>query len=288
MDIPAIDGRHTLPDATARASAHRRSPGDTSIDGAAIDFGPMPPAIYSDPDLVSWYHLIDPPAEHAEEVACFVDAFARAIDGPRATLLELGSGGGHNASHLKAHYACTLTDVAEPMLDLSRARNPECEHLAGDMRTLRLGRTFDAVLVHDAVTYMLSEAELRAAVETAFVHTRPGGAALFTPDDVADTFEDRAELIEAEDGPRSLKYIEWQWDPTPGDDRSRVEFALLLRDHGEVRVVHDRHEHALFPRATWLRLLTEAGYEVEPVGRPIGDGETDEVFLCRRPPAGRA
>jgi hypothetical protein len=242
----------------------------------------MSPAIYHDPDLVSWYPLIDPPADHAEEVAAFIAAFARGIDGPRETLLELGAGAGHNGCHLKAHYRCTLTDVAEPMLALSRARNPECEHVAGDMRTLRLGRTFDAVLVHDAVTYMLSEADLRAAIETAFVHTRPGGAALFTPDDVAETFEDGAELIENSDGSRALKYIEWQWDPAPGDDRCRVDFALVLRERGDVRVVHDRHEHALFPRATWMRLLSEAGYEVEPIRRPIGDGESDEVFLCRR------
>jgi hypothetical protein len=242
----------------------------------------MAPAIYDDPELVSWYPLIDPPAEHAEEVASYLEAFAAAIDGSRATLLDLGSGGGHNAWHLKRHYACTLVDVAEPMLALSRARNPECEHVAGDMRTLRLGRTFDAVLVHDAVTYMLSEDDLRAAIATAFVHTRPGGAALFTPDDLAETFEDRAELIENADGARALKYIEWQWDPVPDDGRCRVEFMLLLREHGEVRAVHDRHEHALFPRATWIRLLTEAGYQVDPIRRPIGDGETDEVFLCRR------
>ena len=40
------------------------------------------------------------------------------------------------------------------MLELSRTLNPDCEHLEGDMRTLRLGRTFDAVLIHDAVMYM--------------------------------------------------------------------------------------------------------------------------------------
>src|SRR5215207_2086676 len=98
----------------------------------------MPPLLYG--DLTRWYHLVDPPDDHAEEVACFVDAFGTAITGPAATLLELGSGAGHNACHLKRRFACTLTDVAEPMLALSRTRNPECEHVAGDMRTLRLGR----------------------------------------------------------------------------------------------------------------------------------------------------
>jgi hypothetical protein len=40
------------------------------------------------------------------------------------------------------------------------------------------------VFVHDAVAYMTTERELRAAIETAFVHCRPGGAALFAPDHV--------------------------------------------------------------------------------------------------------
>jgi len=39
----------------------------------------------------------------------------------------------------------------------------------------------------------------------------------------------------------------------------------------------------LFSRATWIRLLQEAGFVVDSVRRPIGDGETDEVFLCGRP-----
>jgi hypothetical protein len=62
-------------------------------------------------------------------------------------------------------------------------------------------------------------------------------------------------------------------------------YLMLLRENGEARAVHDRHETGLFPRATWLRLLTGAGFTVESVRRPIGDGETDEVFLCRRPTA---
>lgn len=241
----------------------------------------MPPALYA--ELTPWYHLVDPPEDHAGEVALFVEAFAAAIDGPASTLLELGSGAGHNACHLKARFACTLTDLSEPMLALSRARNPECEHAAGDMRTLRLGRVFDAVLAHDGITYMTTEADLRAAIETAFVHTRPGGAAIFTPDDLADTFVEGAELLGGDDGARSLRYIEWSWDPVPGDGKAQAEYTLLMREGGTVRSFHDRHETGLFPRATWIRLLQEAGFLVDSVRRPLGDGDTDEVFVGRRP-----
>jgi hypothetical protein len=60
-------------------------------------------------------------------------------------------------------------------LAVSRALNPECEHLDGDMRTVRLGRVFDSVLIQDAVTYMATESDLKRAMETAYVHCRPDG-----------------------------------------------------------------------------------------------------------------
>ena len=76
-------------------------------------------------------------------------------------MLELGSGGGSLASHLKRQFTLTLTDLSEGMLAQSRAVNPEAEHIAGDMRTLRLHREFDYVLVHDAVCYMTSSPTCR-------------------------------------------------------------------------------------------------------------------------------
>jgi hypothetical protein len=240
----------------------------------------MPYALYS--TLTPWYHLVDPAEDHADEAACYAAAFRGGVVGSAVTLLDLGSGAGNNAWHLKRHFTCTLADLSAPMLDLSRVRNPECEHVEGDIRTLRLARTFDAVLVHDAICYMTSEADLCAAIATAYVHTRPGGAAVFTPDNLAETFREHTDSGEGDDGRRALRYLEWQWDPDPGDTTYRVDFALLLREDGEVRQVHDSHVEGLFPRATWLRLLMEAGYAVECVRRPLGDGETDEIFLCRR------
>ncbi len=99
---------------------------------------------------------------------------------PAPTLLELGSGGGNNAFHLAATFASlTLTDLSPAMLAVSRGLNPGCEHIQGDMRSLRLDRTFDAVFVHDAIEYMTTLSDLRRALETAYVHCRPGGCALW-------------------------------------------------------------------------------------------------------------
>ena len=97
-------------------------------------------------DLVSWYRMFTPPSEYAGEAASYRAAFDSAVTPPPRTLLELGAGAGHNAFHLKQRFQCTLTDLSPEMLARSQGLNPECEHLAGDMRAIRLGRRRDACL----------------------------------------------------------------------------------------------------------------------------------------------
>ena len=237
-------------------------------------------------ELVPWYRLLTPPEEYVEEAACYRDAFRAAMPSS-ASLLELGAGAGHNAFHLARDFRCTLTDLSPEMLALSRELNPACDHVVGDMRTLRLDQRFDAVLVHDAIMYMTSEADLAAAVRTAFEHLVPGGVALFAPDATTETFVEGTEHYSGRDGSRALECLEWCWDPDPGDSTYVVDYAFLLRDGVDVTAVHDRHVEGLFPLDTWFRILREQGFEVDRVRRPIGDGDrsgdTDEIFRGRRP-----
>jgi hypothetical protein len=234
-------------------------------------------------DLTPWYHLIDPVADHDDEARHYVETFGHAVDGPTETLLELGAGAGNNAHFLERSYRCTLTDVSERMLALSRSQNPQCEHLQGDMRSLRLGRTFDAVLIHDAIAYMTTEDDLLSAITTAFLHARPGGAAIFAPDFLRDTFHEKTLFIEGDDGSRALRGIEWCWDPHPHDSTYSVEYGFLLREGGRVTMAHDRHLEGLFAEADWYRLLEQAGFVVETDKRAVQAGEADRIFVCRRP-----
>lgn len=241
---------------------------------------PMMPLLYR--DLVPWYRLLDPYEEHLDEAECFAENFSRIVLPAQPTLLELGAGAGNNAVHLAKRFSCTLVDLSPDMVRLSRELVPQCEHFVGDMRTVRLERTFDAVLVHDAIVYMTNKADLRAAVQTAYVHTRPGGAAIFAPDCVRETFRDHTEFFEANDATRAMRGIEWSWDPDPDDDMTVAEYVFVLRDGTDVKSYHDRHFEGVFPRATWIEILQEAGYSVDLMPRPIGDGEFDEVFFCTR------
>src|SRR5512135_1997352 len=89
-------------------------------------------------DLADWYPLLTPVSDYVEEAAFYRRLLETHCQRPPRTLLDLGSGGGHNAAHLKATLACTLVDLESAMLAVSRRLNPECEHIQGDMRSIRL------------------------------------------------------------------------------------------------------------------------------------------------------
>ena len=235
-------------------------------------------------ELAPWFHLLTAPEDYAGEAERYRRTIVQALPDAR-TLLELGSGGGNNASHLKHHFACTLSDLSPQMLTLSRELNPECDHVLGDMRTLRLGRSFDVVFVHDAVGYLAAQDELSACVATAFAHTRPGGVALFVPDCTRETFVTGTDHggHDGTDG-RSLRYVEWTTDPDPSDTTYEVDFAVVLHEPGrEARVVHDRHVLGVFPEHTWLHLLEGAGFSAQAIpARPDDDDAPQPMFLGLR------
>ena len=225
--------------------------------------------------------MLSPPSDYLDEAGFFRRVLAAAGLPAAPTLLELGCGGGNNAAHLKACFAgMTLTDLSPRMLAVSRALNPDCEHLVGDMRTLRLGRSFDVVFVHDAIDYMTTRHDLRLALETAFLHCAPGGLALFVPDYVQETFRPGTEHGGSDGSARALRYLEWTYDLDDTDTTYTVEYAYLLRENdGPAWIEHDRHTNGLFPRAEWLRLLREMGFRPEIIHDQYGR----DIFVARRP-----
>jgi len=227
---------------------------------------PDMPAMYG--ELAPWWPLLSAPADYEEEAGFYGRVLQEHCRPPRSSLLELGSGGGNNASWLERRFEhVMLVDLAPRMLEVSRSLNPGCEHLVGDMRSVRVGRTFDCVFVHDAICYMTSLDDLARVLETARVHCRTGGAALFAPDFVRETFRPGSDHggHDGADG-RGLRYLAWMWDPDPTDATYQVDYAFLLREaDGTTRVVHDRHVEGLFSKAEWMRLLGEAGFDPRAV-----------------------
>ncbi len=235
-------------------------------------------------DLAHWFHLLTHPSDYVEEAAFSTAVFEAASDTRPQTVLELGSGGGNNASHMKARFTLTLTDISADMLAISRSINPECEHIQGDMRSLRLGRTFDCVFIHDAIEYMVTPEDLRAALDTAFVHTKAGGVLLVTPDCTRESQKPGFDDGGHDGGGRSLRYLEWTHAPSEGGRTYDTDYAIMLRDeNGVVTVEHDHHVHGLASTEEWHNHLRAAGFELVEVD--VEDPYADEhaAFVARRP-----
>ena len=236
------------------------------------------PKLYS--ELAAWWPLVSPVEDYADEASFFWRVLSDAGLPASPSLLELGCGGGSNAYFLKNHFAqVMLSDISPGMLAISRALNPECEHVGGDMRTLRLARTFDVVFIHDAIEYMTTHDDLRLAMETAYIHCKPGGVALFVPDHVRETFEPSTDHAGGDGDHRALRYMDWSYDPDPSDTTYITEYVYLLHeDDGPTQVEYDRHLLGLFPRAQWLGLLQGVGFQTEI----IRDQYQRDLFVARK------
>jgi ubiquinone/menaquinone biosynthesis C-methylase UbiE len=227
-------------------------------------------------EFAHWWPLFSPPEHYVEEVDDILPVLIGLPDSPPRTVLELGSGGGSMAYHLKKHFTMTLTDLSDGMLAASRTVNPECEHIRGDMRTIDLQREFDLVFIHDAIAYMADEASLRAAFRTAYRHCRRGGGLAILPDHVTESFTPSTSHggEDAADG-RGMRYLEWTFDPNPNDTVCETNFAFLFRHQdGHVTSESERHLFGLFPRASWMAWLEAEGFanvssRIDPWNRDV-------------------
>ncbi len=228
-------------------------------------------------DLAFLWPLMSPPDEYRDEARYWRRALRQRLGPGRLRILDLGAGGGHNLHHLAREFDATAVDLSEEMLAHSRRLNPGVAHHVGDMRTVRLGESFDAVLVHDAIAYMTTEADLSAVFATARAHLRPGGLLIVAPDYYAETFvAPYVDHVTHRDAETELTYVEYSTDPDPTDTAIETVFVFFIKRGGQLQVEVDRHTTGLFPVATWERLLGEAGFDVErddypvdPEGRPL-------------------
>ncbi len=142
-------------------------------------------------DYARYYNLLYKDKNYTAE-SCFVLERIQACKSMPTTLLDLGCGTGKHALEVaRQGISVTGIDMSQTMLAmgkkelqqeslaaLPRILLPQLQH--GDVRSIRLGQTFDAVtsLFH-VMSYQNTEEDMLAALETAKSHLNPGGIFLF-------------------------------------------------------------------------------------------------------------
>jgi len=214
---------------------------------------------------LSWlWPIISAPSNYLAETASIAEAIRGFATNETATLFNLGCGGGHHDSGLKRYFEVVGVDLSEVMLSLARKLNPEVEYEAGDMRAIRLNRVFDVVTMFDAVNHMTSEEDLFACFQTGAAHLRQGGVLVTIPEVTAESgIQNQTFCSTHRHEDLEVTFAENHYDPDPEDTTFELTLVFLIRQGHELSIETDRHTCGVFPRATWWRLLQEAGFTVQ-------------------------
>jgi SAM-dependent methyltransferase len=163
------------------------------------------------PEYASAYDSMYADKDYERECDLVEEAFRRFADGPVRTVLDLGAGTGNHALPLaRRGYEVAGVDLSGEMVEVAREKARDAgldvSFEQGDLRTASLGRRFDAVLLMFAVLgYQRTNADVRAALENARAHLRPGGALIFDlwygPGVLSEPPEARQRTIETPEGP---------------------------------------------------------------------------------------
>jgi len=234
-------------------------------------------------ELAPFFPVITPPEDYIEEGEYVAQVIKNTSPIEARTLLDLGCGGGNDDFAMKKHFKITGMDVSPEMLKLAKKLNPEAEYVKGDMRFARLKKSFDAVTIFDSINYMVTRDDLKAAFDTAHAHLKPGGVLVTIAEVNKERFaQNRTRCMTNVKGDTEITFIENFYDPDPRDTSYEATFVYLIRSKGKLKIETDRHLCGVFPLATWIDLLREAGFKVNQMALNVSDPEARSypLFIC--------
>jgi len=241
--------------------------------------------LYND---LSWtWPIISPPEDYLEEGRFYTEKIRTRARREGRSLLHLGCGGGHMDWAMKNNFRIRSIDISPHMLALAEKLNPEVTYSLGDMRTVRLDEKFDAVLIHDAINYMLTVDDLRAAFRTAFEHLKDDGLMITSAEQWPENFVQhkiRPQTEKKDD--IEITFIEHFYDPDPNDTHYECTFIYLIRRGGKLQVEFDRHLAGIFPLESWRKTIMEVGFileETEFTHSDFAENDSYPMFIGIKP-----
>ena len=229
------------------------------------------------------------PADYEQEVAHYADMVRQHASPPVHTLLHLGCGAGGQDLFFKRNFSVTGVDLSIGMLDKARAKNPEIEYIEGDMRTIRLDRQFDAVVIPDSIDYIATMGGLQQVIHTAALHLRRGGVLLVVCS-TAEQFRNNNFVYTGEKGDVHVTLFENNYTSPYAPQTHEITLFYLIRQRGQLKTYSEHIVAGLFPQASWEGVFKQAGltvYSQDLFGSYdqylFDDGEyTQTIFIGRK------
>lgn len=206
---------------------------------------------YRRPELYDELHH-DPDDTAARQQEAFIDHHQPAAK----TVLDLGCGTGRDLAYHARRFTCTGVDLQPQMVDYARRQHPHVDLHVGDIRMVRLGRTFDVILsVGLTPSYLLHDTDLTAAFSTFAAHAHPGSLLILQPLQTVPDVGERTFRINTPSSPGQVT-VNYSVDP---DDSSIVIMNRTWRLN-DATLVNDRICRRILTRATIDRHLATTGF----------------------------
>lgn len=219
-------------------------------------------------------YLADP-SDYEDEVSAYIHLINGTATEPVETMLHLGCGAGGHDRYYKKHFTITGVDISVGMLDKAKVANPEIEYIEGDMRTIRLDRQFDCVIIPDSIDYMVSLDDLKQAIQTSAIHLKPGGVLLIVGK-TEETFQSNNFAYTGEKDDTQVTLFENNFINHYKPNTYEIIMVYLIRQKGKLSKYIEESVAGLFSQATWDEVLKNAGFIME---KRILDGIYDKYLL---------
>jgi SAM-dependent methyltransferase len=196
----------------------------------------------------------DYPAEAAE-----LDRLIKESCPTARTLLDVACGTGAHLAELSHRYEVEGADLSPAMLAVARGRLPGIPLHQADMRTLDLGRSFDAVIcLFSSIGYVTDPSEMRSTVARLAAHVAPGGVLILDgwvrPDEWRESFRPEPDIARDEE----MLVVRLAHSRREGNV-TELEMHHLVQTAEGIDYFVERHRLALTPTADYVSAMEAAG-----------------------------
>ena len=196
--------------------------------------------------------------DYPAESEALHETIQQASPGAR-TLLDVACGTGAHLEILRRWYYVEGVDLSPEMLEVARERLPDVPLHVADMRTLELGRTFDAVTcLFSAIGYATDMAAMRSTIQRLADHLAPGGVLIVDgwvrPEDWSDDYRGGPDVA----GDDKTMVVRLSFSRRTGSI-TEMDLHHLVRDAAGIDYFVEHHRLALVSTSDYLAAFEAAG-----------------------------
>lgn len=235
-------------------------------------FTPLTAKIWT--ELARYYDKIHHRKDYRKEVDFLEKVFKKHRLKVR-DILDVACGTGNHAAVLvRRGYNVVGIDLHEEMLEIAREKVRNVKLVEGDMRDLKLDRTFDVVIcMFNSIAYNQTLSELRRTLSGFRKCLKARGIIVFDNHFLRERFVHGYRGVMGYDDDE-LTIARFSFSEKLGK-KGRITFSYLIREGNDFNYIRgDVHEFGLFSLSEIIEAMKEAGFATEVYWN----------FTMRRPP----